>query len=151
MSFSLKDLSDLEWKYRCSNTQMPAAYVVRTKFTDKTANGLTKAVITFLTLHGHQAERINTTGRYLDNSKIVTDCIGRQRVLGKGKWIPGTSTKGSADISAIVKGISVKLEIKMKDKQSQAQKDYQQAVENAGGKYYLVHSFEEFISYYNAL
>lgn len=148
---TLRDLSDLEWKYQCSKTQMRPDYVPKTKFTDKTANGLTKAVITFLTLHGHQAERINTTGRYLDNSKIVTDCIGRQRVLGKGKWIPVTSTKGSADISAIVKGISVKLEIKMKDKQSQAQKDYQQAVENAGGKYYLVHSFEEFINYYNQL
>lgn len=149
---TLRELSDLDLEAQHkARPNFPKEYLVRTKFTDKTANGLTKAVITFLTLHGHQAERINTTGRYLDNSKIVTDCVGMQRVLGKGKWIPGTSTKGSADISSIVKGLSVKWEIKMKDKQSQAQKDYQQAVENAGGKYYLVHSFEEFINYYNQL
>lgn len=149
--FSLKDLSILQWEKDCSKTKLPKDYVPKTKFSDKTANGLTKAVIAFLTLSGHQAERINTTGRYLDNSKIVTDCIGRQRVLGKGKWIPGTSTPGSADISSTIKGLSVKWEVKMKDRQSQAQKEYQEAIEKAGGKYFIIHNFEEFINYYNTL
>lgn len=150
---TLKDLSELEWKYQCSKTQMRPDYVPKTKFSDTTANGLTKAVITFLTLHGHQAERINTTGRYIDDSKIVTDAVGFKRVLGRGKYIPSTSTRGSADISSTINvkgiGLSVKFEVKMKDRQSEHQKIYEQDIKKAGGQYYIVHNFPEFIEYYN--
>jgi hypothetical protein len=42
------------------------------------------------------------------------------------QWTKGTSTAGSADISATIKGRSVKIEVKIgKDRQSEAQKKYQ--------------------------
>jgi hypothetical protein len=44
---------------------------------------------------------------------------------------------------------SVKIEVKMKDRQSPDQKQYQQAVEQAGGQYWLVRSFAQFLEYYN--
>ncbi|KAF2380358.1 hypothetical protein BSN82_16780, partial [Acinetobacter baylyi] len=56
-----------------------------------------------------------------------------------GQWTKGTGTPGSADISATIKGRSVKIEVKYgKDRQSQAQKDYQKAIEKAGGTYIIV-------------
>ena len=151
---TLRQLSDLDLEAQHKDRpNFPKEYLVRTKFSDTTANGLTKAVITFLTLHGHQAERISTTGRYIDNSKIVTDVTGMQRVLGKGKWIKGSGVSGSADISSTINvkgiGLSVKWEIKMKDKQSKEQKSYEQDIKKAGGQYYVVHNFPEFIEYYN--
>lgn len=151
MQFSLKELSVLDHKERCKSTKMPPAYVVVNKFTDKTANGLTKAICRFITLMGYQAERVSSTGRYIDKSKIVTDVLGRKRRIGTGKYIKGSGTNGTADISATVKGLSVKWEVKMKDKQSEAQKKYQEMIEKAGGKYFLVHNWEEFINQYKML
>jgi len=128
---------------------MPPAYIPLTKFTDKTANGLTKCVIAWINLHGGQAERINTTGRMIDKTKVVSDALGQKRMIGSVEWQKGTGTKGSADISATIQSRSVKIEVKMKDKQSIDQIKYQNAIENAGGQYWLVHNFDEFIFHYD--
>jgi len=116
------------------------------RYQDNTANGLTKAIVDFLRLSGWQVERTSNTGRYLDHSKIVTDITGIKRRIGNGKWIRGSGQKGTSDISATIRGRSVKIEVKMKDKQSPDQQAYQQAVERAGGLYWLVRSFDEFIN-----
>lgn len=119
------------------------------KYSDKTANGLTRCILDFLQLEGMQAERINNMGRVLDNRKIVTDVIGRQRTVGSTKYIPGTGTNGTADISATINGRSVKIEVKIgKDRQSKAQKQYQQAIENAGGTYIIAKTFKGFFDWY---
>jgi hypothetical protein len=146
---SLKQLSDLQHAYACSRTKMPTDYVVRTKYIDTTANGLTKCVIDYINFSGGQAERISNTGRYIDDSKIVTDVLGNRKKIGTGKYIKGTGTNGTADISATFKGKSIKIEIKMKDKQSEAQKEYQQAIERAGGIYFICHTFDEFLDKFN--
>ena len=118
-------------------------------YSDKTANGLTKCVIDFINLIGNQAERISNTGRQLDNRKAVTDVIGRTKMIGSIEWIPGTGTNGTADISATIQGRSVKIEIKAgKDRQSQAQKSYQEQVERAGGIYLLIGDFQSFYRWY---
>lgn len=148
---SLQVLTDLDWSTRCSNTRMQPNYVPRNVFTDKTANSLTKCVITWLNLNGWQAERISTTGRYIDNSKVVTDVLGNRKKIGTGKYIKGTGTNGSADISSTIKGYSIKWEVKMKDKQSDAQKAYQASIEKAGGKYFIVHDFDEFMMLYKGI
>lgn len=149
---SLKVLTDLDWSIRASNTKMPPDYVPRTKFDDKTANGLTKCIISWITLNGYQAERINTTGRYIDNSKIVTDVLGRKIKIGSGKYIKGTGTKGSADISATIKGKSVKIEVKIgNDRQSEYQKEYEADIIKAGGIYYIAKDFDNFINFYKSL
>ena len=118
MKPSLKQLSDIQYAYACSRTKLPPDYVVRTKYNDSTANGLTKCVIDYINLIGGQAERISNTGRYIDESRIVTDVLGNRKKIGTGKYIKGTGTNGTADISATFKGKSIKIEIKMKDKQS---------------------------------
>jgi len=149
---TLKELITLKWEEDCNKTKMPPEYVPRTKFSDKTANELTKAVITFIKLKGGQAERISNTGRYVDDSKIFTDVIGRTRKIGSGKYIKGSGTNGTADISATINGRSVKIEIKIgADRQSEAQKKYQDDVERAGGIYLIAKTWEGFINEYNKI
>lgn len=141
----LQQLTEMKWKHDCTKTSMPPGYVPKDKFTDKTANGLTKAIITWVNLNGGFAERINTTGRMLDNTKIVKDALGFSRKIGSTKWIKGTGTNGSADISATVNGKSWKIEVKIgKDRQSEAQKEYQERTEKSGGIYTIAKTFDEF-------
>lgn len=120
-------------------------------YRDDTANNLTKCIIDWLRLNGWQAERINCIGRYQDHSKVVTDITGFSRRIGSVKWLPTSGQKGTADISATIRGRSVKVEVKMKDRQSPDQKAYQEAIEQAGGEYWLVRSFDEFMIRYNEL
>ena len=147
----LQQLTELDWQIRCKESRMPPEYIVRTKFTDKTANSLTKAIVKWINLNGYQAERISTSGRWVDNSKIVTDVLGNSKKIGSGKYIKGSGTKGSADISATIKGKSIKIEVKMKDKQSEAQKEYQKAIERAGGIYFIAKDFDSFYEFYSTL
>jgi len=120
------------------------------KLSDKKANGLTRCVIRFLQLKGHQAERIAVMGKLADNRESYIDVLGRYRVRGSTKWIPGQMTKGSADIHATINGKSVKIEIKVgRDKIRPDQVKYKQQIEQAGGIYFIATSFEQFYSWYN--
>jgi hypothetical protein len=120
------------------------------KYEDKTANGLTKCIIEFLQLSNHQAERINTMGRPIDNRKQVTDVIGRTKTIGSMTWGKSTATKGSADISATIQGRSVKIEVKIgADRQSDDQKVYQANIEKSGGQYWIAKNFDDFIKKYD--
>ena len=122
-------------------------YIPLSEWNDNSANALTKCITQFLILSGWQAERINTMGVYREGAKIQ---VGENMRQLKGKYTPSTSTKGSADISAIIKGRSVKIEVKFgKDKQSDAQKQYQLAVESAGGIYYIARDFDNFLLFYD--
>ena len=52
---------------------------------------------------------------------------------------------GSPDIILIVKGFYIGCEVKGTDgKQSDKQKEFQDKLERAGGKYFLAHSLDEF-------
>ena len=158
----LKYLSelDVERRYeRLGPTTYPKHYMARTTYTDKTANGLTKAITDFLNNSGHLAERVRSEGRMIDGTRKVTDVLGHTKVIGSVKFIKSTSMNGTADVSATIGveingkfvGISAKWEVKMRDKQSEVQKQYEQKVSTAGGHYYLVHSIEEFWQQYNEL
>ena len=130
--------------------EIPQDWLAPRKFRDDSANGLTKCIIDFLRFKGCQAERINNTGRLIDNQKTFTDVVGRKRSIGHKKWIKGTGTKGTADISATIAGRSVKIEVKFgRDRQSKAHKDYQQQIEQAGGIYVIAQTFKEFHNWYN--
>jgi len=121
-------------------------------YNDRTSNGLALCISDFLRFKGHQYERISVTGRYLDQTKVITDTLGFRRKIGSGKWIRSSMQPGSADLSAIINGMAIKIEIKTgRDKMSVLQKQYQKGVEQAGGKYWLVKSFDEFLNFYNNL
>ena len=149
---TLKELSILDWTERCKQTSMRPDYVPKEAFSDKTANKLTKAIITFIKLHGGQAERISNMGRYIDDSKVVSDVLGRTYKIGTGKYIKGSGTNGTADISATINGKSVKIEVKIgADRQSEAQKKYQADIERAGGVYFISKTWEDFLNNYKTI
>lgn len=129
---------------------IPIDYLAPVTFRDDTANGLTKCIISLIQLKGGQAERISTTGRPIDRTKIVTDVLGHKRSIGSINWIPGTTTNGSADISATIVGKSVKIEVKIgQDSQSGAQKEYECNIIASGGLYYIAKDFNSFLAWFN--
>jgi hypothetical protein len=143
-------ITDLEIAHlRAKYPSVPDYAIAKSKWSDKDANSLTKAVISFLQFNGYQAERINTMGTYRA-AKKYTNMDGVTRTVGKGSWTKGTGTLGSADISATIKGRSVKIEIKFgADRQSDHQKEYQKAIEQAGGTYIIVKNFDDFIQWFD--
>ena len=144
----LESLNFEDKKRRCQT--IPVEYLAAVKYRDDSANGLTKCIIDFLRIKGHQAERISTTGRAIDRQTTFTDVAGRVRTIGRIEWIPGTTTKGSADISATIKGRSVKIEVKIgADRMSHYQQKYQQDVEAAGGVFFIARNFSSFVTWYN--
>ena len=148
---AVKDLEALAWKVKRQRfPDVPDYILVSEKYRDDSANGLTRCVIAYIQLLGGQAERINTMGRPIDQRKTFTDVLGHTHQVGSVKWIPGTSTRGSADISATIQGRSVKIEIKFgKDRQSEAQRQYAREVEAAGGIYYVCKDFTSFVEWYS--
>ncbi|OJW74282.1 VRR-NUC domain-containing protein [Spirosoma sp. 48-14] len=113
---------------------VPASRIPRSKYTDRTANGLTTCVMAWLQLNGHFCARINTGGIY--DEKL-------------GKYRPSGATLGVPDIIACIRGRFVGLEIKIgADKLSQQQKDVARQIESSLGFFVVVYSFEQFFSWY---
>ena len=143
---NLQQLSDMKHQAEVSTLdKFPAEYLPRTKYSDKTANGLTRCIIDFIRLTGGHAERVSNMGRQIGS--------GRNR-----KWIPGTGTNGTADISAtkLIEiegrkvGIRVAIEVKVgRDRQSAVQREYQCQIEQAGGVYLVANDFKDFIIKWN--
>ncbi|MCF8218743.1 MAG: hypothetical protein K9J21_07150 [Bacteroidales bacterium] len=144
---SIKKLKQLYLeKHRERYPQFPEGARTAPKYTDKDANSLTKCIIDYIKLTGGQAERISVTGRRIDKRKIFTDTVGYKRQIGRVQWVKSNMKKGSADISATIRGCSVKIEVKIgKDRQSKDQKQYQKEIEKAEGIYMIVRSFDDFL------
>lgn len=116
---------------------------------DDTANGLTRCIIAYILNKGGQAERINSMGIPIDTRQQVTDIMGHRRTIGSMRWRRSGGTRGSADISATIRGRSIKIEVKVgKDRQSNAQRQYQASIEQAGGLYYVAHDLTSFVKWY---
>ncbi len=148
----VKRLEDAVFAIKCKKFEKHQApeTLLKQQFRDDKANDLTRCITTYIQLKGGQAERINTTGRPIDRRKQFIDSVGITRTIGSIEWVPGTSTNGSADISATIRGRSVKIEVKIgRDFQSQAQKDYQKAIEAAGGLYVIAKDFTSFVTWYH--
>ena len=100
-----------------------AGLIPKPKFPEtKKANGLTRFVIDMINWSGGYANRISSAGRVVN-----------------GRYIPGTTRKGTADIHAIIKGHHFSIEIKVgKDRMSEWQEQERERVRNAGGNYMIV-------------
>jgi len=150
-SDAIRQLEALAYAYDAKrHPSIKPEYLAPRRYRDDSANSLSKSILDFLNMSGHLAERINTCGRYVDQSQTFTDVLGKTRTIGTGQWLPTSGIKGSADISATINGRSVKIEVKQKDKQSEDQKRYQQRIEAAGGIYLIVRNYTEFYEWYNA-
>jgi hypothetical protein len=127
--------------YRTTYPAVPEHCLPKQKYTDKTANGLTRMVLDFVRFSGGYAERINVMGRVIKTK------------ANREIYIPSSGSKGSADISAILPGgKSARIEIKIgKDKQSDKQRQYADKVNAAGGIYVVIRSFQDFYSWYQTL
>ena len=94
-----------------------------------TSGGLQNAIIKYLTWRGWYANRISTTGRKI-----------------RDKWIHGTTKKGTADLHLIIKGVHISAEVKIgADRMSEHQHLEKLRVEKAGGKYWVIKTFEDFL------
>jgi hypothetical protein len=128
---------------------MPDHALAGTNWQDNSANALTKSIVGFLNMSGHFAERINTMGTYRQGRKIA---VGEGHRMTPGKYVPTTGVKGSADISATIKGRSVKVEVKYnKDRMSEHQKAYAERTIQSGGIYYIARDFDSFKEWYDEL
>lgn len=127
-----------------STNQLSFGFAQQASRSQETANGLTLKIINFIKREGWQAERISVVGRPLTQKQG-----GREYIIG---WVQSHMTVGTADISATIKGHSVKIEVKIgKDRQSNAQINYQQDVERAGGIYYIARNFDTFLTWYRQM
>jgi len=137
-------LKAVEFKYLSYRyPTAPGHTIPFTVYSDKTANGLTKCICDFLNFSDYQAERINTMGVFRRSRR--TD-----GTMTEGQWTKGTGTPGSADISATIYGRSVKIEVKIgKDRQSEAQKNYQAMIERSGGTYFIAKDFDLFLEWFD--
>lgn len=135
---TLNKLSELTQMEKAKQyPSVPAYALPKKKYSDTTANGLTKAIIEWLTLNGCWATRVSSAGRYL---------------ASKGKFIPGTTKKGTADIHAVIKGRHVSIEVKIgRDRMSEAQKIARADIEKAGGVYFVAHDFDSFMKFYTTI
>jgi len=110
-------------------------YPVRTLFRDDSANGLTKCIVAWLELHGHFAARINTTGTY--SQKL-------------GKYIHSGSRRGMADVTSIINGRHVSIEVKIgRDRMRPDQLKVKNEVEAAVGVYIVASSLDNFLQRIN--
>lgn len=114
----------------------------------KKSNGLTRMILYYLKWSGWRATRVSSAGRLVTKSEKMASGISLQ---GKG-WIPSTTRKGSADISATIKGRSVMFEVKIgRDKPSEYQLREQELERKSGGIYEFVHDADEFFEIYDRL
>lgn len=115
---------------------------IATQYPDiRTANGLTRMIIDFLTWEGWNANRTNSQGQYVEQRY-------KGRVISKG-WRPSGQRRGKADVHATIKGRSVQLEIKIgKDKPSSYQLEEQERERAAGGVYEFISEPDEFFEWY---
>ena len=121
------------YKVKYPNVVTDGLYCSPTLPKYKTANGLTKFITNYILWAGWRATRVNTMGRQVG-----------------GKWIPGTTRKGTADISCTLKGRSIMIEIKIgKDKASEYQLTEQALERKSGGIYEFISSPEEFFTLYD--
>lgn len=112
----------------------------------KTANGLTRFICNFLLWQEWRATRIASSGRLVDGTERTESGL----LLSKKKWIPGTTRKGTADISATILGRAVMWEVKVgKDKPSEYQLKEAERERKAGGHYFFVHNPKEFFEQYD--
>ena len=99
------------------------------------ANGLTTLIENYLLWSGWRATRVSSAGRVVN-----------------GRYIPGRTRKGTADISSTIKGRSVMWEVKVgRDRPSKEQFEEQAREIAAGGLYYFVSTPEQFFQILDTL
>lgn len=130
---NLKDLAKLADKLQAEkHPDLPPFALVKKKFTDTTANELTKTIIfDMYWVRGGVAYRINNGATY--DQKLKTYRKGVQR-------------RGIPDIIGIINGRFFGIEVKIgQDRQSTYQKEIEQEINNAGGVYFIAKTYDDYL------
>ena len=115
------------------------------KFSESSANELTRSIEAFIRMTGGYADRINNTGIYDPRT---------------GRWRKGGTRKGIADIMASKPvthegrtfAVNVAIEVKVgKDRMSEHQQKIREEVERAGGVYMIARNWDTFIEQWNQI
>ena len=127
---SIKELERIHFERKKEN-HSTVPYLVKTTFSDKGSNELTKSIIAYLQLKGHAAFRVNSTGIY--DKRI-------------NAYRPSGARRGLSDINAVINGKSVSIEIKTgRDRIRPDQMKVKSEVEAAGGVYLVASTFDNFL------
>jgi hypothetical protein len=105
----------------------------------KTTNGITGAIIKYVTYVGGFANRINSTGRKIKTKR------------DKEIYIPGTTRHGTPDVDIVYNRHAIKVELKnaaTKDRVSPEQSKVKAQLEAAGAIYFFAETFEGFMSWW---
>ena len=134
---SVKELERLmNEKARLDHPSIDPKYLHRV-YRDDTANGLTAAVVAYITLRGGFASRVNNGGTW------------RRDI---GKYTPSGSKRGISDVIGTYKAVSLMVEVKIgRDKMSEAQERVRAEHQAAGGLWFTAHDFTEFKAWFDAL
>jgi len=116
---------------------IPREYLAPRTFRDDTANSLTKAICTYITLRGGFSSRVNNSGIY--DTKLK-------------RFRHSTAKRGLPDIIATWRGMSLFIEVKAgKDRMSEYQVKVQEEQQQAGGHYYTAHNYTDFKEWFDRL
>ena len=109
---------------------------VKSKYSDRTANKLTRAIVDWFGYQRHFATRLSSSGTFR------TDL---------GKYVPSQQRLGMPDIYAIVEGRAVHVEVKVaKDYLSDDQKETMAALKTSGAVVFVASTFQSFFDFYQA-
>lgn len=113
-----------------------------------TSNGLTTFIINFILWNGYRATRINIAGRLIEAPEKQPSGV----VLKTKKYMRSATRKGTADISATIKGKSYQFEIKTgRDRPRPEQLKEQQRERRAGGVYEFISTPEQFLTLWDGI
>lgn len=111
--------------------------MTRTKTIPESANSITEGIINMILNDGYSARRINTTGIFREELQQYT----------RSGMEPGFS-----DIIACIAGMYVAIEVKFKrDRMRTGQQIFQKEVEQAGGIYVVIKTWEQWQEWYKEL
>ncbi len=112
---------------------VPTSALPVTTFTDKTANGLTNAIIyDIMHVRGGAAYRINNGATY-DRAKNI--------------YRAGVTKRGVPDIIGVLGGRFIGIEVKIgADRQSSHQREVEAEINAARGVYFIAKTYEQYVS-----
>ena len=122
-----------------------------------TANGMQTFCTNYCNWMGHHLERTNNMGvpvkKKIPKFNIFSGKL--EHIDGGMEWRKGTGARGSSDLKGHINNpkhkfpIPVYIEIKIKDKQSHDQKEYEATINKTGAIYGIVHNPEEFFKLFD--
>ena len=113
---------------------VPRSALVKSCYSDKSANDLTTAIVVYLNLSGHFATRLASTGTFRADLQ---------------KFIPSKQRSGLPDVLAVVNGQALFVEVKYgRDRLSHDQRETIADLEKAGASVLTTHDFQDFFDWF---